>query len=140
CILTPSLRASEPPSLRASEPPSLRASEPLSLRASAPLRLCALQPLDVLHDRLRREQTRKAGQPAPWMRAGTGEIQPVDRRAVLRPAEKRSGDPRLIERRLAVEDVSPGESPRCLEIFGREHLTRRHGLRQPAKQRPRAGK
>src|SRR6476620_2853718 len=75
--------------------------------------------------------TGAAGESRTRMRAGTAEVQPANRRAVLPPAEQRPHRQQLFERELAVEDVSAGEAVRALEIERCDHLHCHDGRCQP---------
>ena len=66
----------------------------------------------------RGKHSRQSGQPAARVGAGARQKEVLDRGAVVRPAEQRPRDPGLIERVLAVKDVSARQTPALLEIFG----------------------
>ena len=71
---------------------------------------------DIGKDLPRRVLAGGAGDAAARMGSGAAQVQPVDRRAVLRPAEDRPHREQLIERRLAVKDVPAGQPVGRLEI------------------------
>src|SRR5262245_6579032 len=61
------------------------------------------------------------------MGANAAEIQATNGRRVLRPIEQRPRDEQLIERKLAVKDVSVGQAVGALEIQRRDRFTRDDG-------------
>ena len=81
------------------------------------------------HD-ARRVCARRAGEPATRVRTGPTQVQPGDRRAVLRPAQHRAHRVELIERVLAVENVAAGQAIALLEIDRRQDLARQDERRQ----------
>src|SRR3990170_1103382 len=62
----------------------------------------------------------RARDAAPGVGAGAAEVQPPDRRAVVRAAEQRPRGKELIERERAVENISRGQPEFALEIGGGE--------------------
>src|SRR3972149_6756894 len=60
----------------------------------------------------------RARDAAPGVGAGAAEVQPPDRRAVVRAAEQRPRGKELIERERAVENISRGQPEFALEIGG----------------------
>src|SRR5258706_14447982 len=57
----------------------------------------------------------RARHAAARMCACAAQVQPFDRRAVVRVAEQRARRPELVERQLSMEDVSAGEAELALQ-------------------------
>src|SRR6266851_6587377 len=84
-------------------------------------------PLDVLDDLFRRQRARTPVGAGARMRARSAEKQILDRRLVTRPAEERPRDEQLIQRELAVKDMTAGQPVGPLEIERRDRLPSQHG-------------
>src|SRR3972149_6425727 len=82
----------------------------LSFRGKAPAEIAQHLPRAVVPWRAR--------DAAPGVGAGAAEVQPPDRRAVVRAAEQRPRGKELIERERAVENISRGQPEFALEIGG----------------------
>src|SRR5262249_48478540 len=77
---------------------------------------------EVARDFFGRERSRSAVEARPWMRSRSAQIQARHRWAVARPPEKGTRHEELIERELAVKNMSTGQSIRALEVERRDHL------------------
>src|SRR5262249_59592255 len=71
-----------------------------------------------------RQGARPSVQPCAGVRARPTQIQIVNRRPISCPADKRPGDKDLIEREIAMEDVSRRQTVSSLEIERRDDLAR----------------
>src|SRR5271168_2889626 len=72
--------------------------------------------------------SRRAGDAAAWMRARAAKIKSGDGRAVLRPPGNRTHEKKLLERKIAVKNISFGEAVGAFQIERSEHLPRDDGL------------
>ena len=59
---------------------------------------------------------------AAGMRGRSAHVQVLDRRAVLRPARDRTQEEKLLERKLALEDVAFGQAELAFEVERRDDL------------------
>src|SRR5262245_59983658 len=87
----------------------------------------------AFEDRPRRERTRSTGDAATRMRAAAPEVEPRDRGRVARQRGGRAHEEELIERVLAVMDVTAREPIARLDVGGAQHLA-------PEDPIPRAGR
>src|SRR5580698_1365120 len=73
--------------------------------------------------------SRSAGDAAARMRPRAAKIQSGDRRAVLRPSGDRAHEKKLLERKIAVKNISFGQAVRAFQVEWSEHLPRDDGPR-----------
>src|SRR5215475_10742544 len=78
----------------------------------------------ALEDRTRRERTGPTGDAAARMGAASAEVEARDRGRVARQRGRRAHDEELVERVLAVVDVTADEPVARLDVRGGEHLAR----------------
>src|SRR5690242_9511998 len=64
------------------------------------------------------------------MRTGAAEIEALQRRAILRPTNQRAERKELIERLLAVMNVSAAQTVSLFEIQRRDYLLRHNSIAQ----------
>ena len=70
-----------------------------------------------------------AGDPATRMRARAAKIKSGDGRAILRPSGDWAHEKKLLERKIAVKNISFGEAVGSFQIERSEYLPRDDGLR-----------
>lgn len=73
---------------------------------------------------MRRVVAGRSGHSSAGMRAGSAQVQPFDRRAILRPTGHRAHEEKLLERKIAVKNIALGEAVGAFQIEGRENLSR----------------
>src|SRR5437764_2619300 len=78
--------------------------------------------LPVVQDLHRRQPTGSAHDAAAGVRGRAAHIKVLHRRAVLRPSRDRTQEEQLLERELALEDVSFGQSELAFQVERRDHL------------------
>src|SRR2546422_8015811 len=81
---------------------------------------------EIARDLFRRKRPRSPIESRAGMRARATYIKVADRRRIARKAEQRAHDEHLIERELAVEDVTAGQAVRALEIKRCDDLARNY--------------
>src|SRR5712691_14175 len=79
---------------------------------------------EIARNLFRRERPGSAVESGSGMRARATHIKVADRRRIACKTEQRARDEQLIERELAVEDVTAGQAVRALEIQRCDHLAR----------------
>src|SRR5580693_1493497 len=84
--------------------------------------------LDLLQNLTRGVRARASRQSGPGMRATATKIEVVDRRAVARPVEQWPHREKLIERQIAMEDLSAAQSIDIFQILRRDDLVRQDHL------------
>src|SRR5262249_28160390 len=87
--------------------------------------LCVLPPglRSLLQYPHRRIAAWRAHDSAARMRGRSAHVKVANRRLVLRPAWRRTEEEKLLERQLALEDVSFRQAESALDIERRQHLT-----------------
>ena len=78
--------------------------------------------LDVFQDFERREASGPAHDAAAGMRCRSAHVEILDGRAELRVSRHRPQEEKLLERKLALENVAFAQSPLAFEVERRHHL------------------
>src|SRR5206468_9914914 len=82
-------------------------------------------------DCLRRIMAGSPGYTAAGMGAGTAQVQPLERHAVIRAPDHGAGAEQLVEAHLAVENVATDKAEAALEVERRVDLPAKHRLCEP---------
>src|SRR2546421_138225 len=78
--------------------------------------------LPILENHLAGDSSRRTHDAAAWMSGGAAHIKVVDRRAVIGPTGYGAQEEKLLERKLALKNITLGQAEFPLEVEWRQHL------------------